>query len=468
MKPIHGFAACGMAVWLILFHPPILQAALPLKLGVGRIDVTPDNPVRLSGFGFRREESEGITQRIWAKALAIDDPGNGPAVVITVDNLGIPATMTQEVARRLQAATGLKLQRLAITASHTHTAPMLTPVAPTLFGVPIPTGHQLRIDRYTRELTDHLEQVALAALEDLQPGRLEWTTGQVGFAKNRRTAEGPVDHDLPLMVVRGEDGAVRALWFSYACHCVTLSNNRISGDWAGSAQLELERRHPGVVTLASVGCGADQNPDSGVTGNRVDVADSQGKQIADEVDRLLGTQLHQLTGPLAIRINGIPLAFDSPREHGEWEERGKRDDAIGYHARVYLARLDRGETLPDHIDYPIQTWLFGDSLAMVFLPGEVVVDYSLRLKQEFDPGRLWINAYANAAPCYIPSERILREGGYEGGGAMIYYDKPTRFAPGLEQKIIDTIHEQIPKEFTAPPGTEDSEPPSLRKPRSNR
>ena len=67
MKPIHGFAACGMAVWLILFHPPILQAALPLKLGVGRIDVTPDNPVRLSGFGFRREESEGITQRIWQK-----------------------------------------------------------------------------------------------------------------------------------------------------------------------------------------------------------------------------------------------------------------------------------------------------------------------------------------------------------------------------------------------------------------
>ena len=100
---------------------------------------------------------------------------------------------------------------------------------------------------------------------------------------------------------------------------------------------------------------------------------------------------------------------------------------VGYHAGVQLARLDRGEALRTKIDYAIQTWAFGDVLAMVFLPGEVVVDYSLRLKRELDGLRLWINAYANDAPCYIPSERVLREGGYEGGGAMVYYDVPGPF-----------------------------------------
>lgn len=50
-----------------------------MKLGVTQVDITPDYPVRLSGFGFRRTESEGITHRIWAKALAIDDQVNGPA-----------------------------------------------------------------------------------------------------------------------------------------------------------------------------------------------------------------------------------------------------------------------------------------------------------------------------------------------------------------------------------------------------
>jgi hypothetical protein len=97
--------------------------------------------------------------------------------------------------------------------------------------------------------------------------------------------------------------------------------------------------------------------------------------------------------------------------------------------------------------YLIQSWIFGVDLAIVFLPGETVVDYSLRLKTEFDRTRLWVNGYSNEGRCYVPSERILKEGGYEGGGAMVYYDRPNRFAPGLEQKIIDAAHAQIPKTF---------------------
>ncbi|HWY85800.1 MAG TPA: PVC-type heme-binding CxxCH protein, partial [Gemmataceae bacterium] len=102
------------------------------------------------------------------------------------------------------------------------------------------------------------------------------------------------------------------------------------------------------------------------------------------------------------------------------------------------------------IDYTIQSWMLGDVLALVFLPGEVVVDYSLRLKRELDGRRLWINAYANEAPCYIPSERVLKEGGYEGGGAMIYYDIPAPFKPGVEKPIIETVHEQIAARFAPP------------------
>jgi putative membrane-bound dehydrogenase-like protein len=98
----------------------------------------------------------------------------------------------------------------------------------------------------------------------------------------------------------------------------------------------------------------------------------------------------------------------------------------------------------------VQAWTFGESLALVFLPGEVVVDYALRLKKELDGLRLCVNAYANDAPCYIPSERVLKEGGYEGGGAMVYYDVPTRFAPGLEQKIVDAVRDLVGPRFKSP------------------
>ena len=87
---------------------------------------------------------------------------------------------------------------------------------------------------------------------------------------------------------------------------------------------------------------------------------------------------------------------------------------------------------------------------MVFLPGEVVVDYSIRLKKELDGSRLWINAYANDAPCYIPSERVLKEGGYEALSAMYYYDRPGAFQTGLENQIVGAVREQLEKTFPAP------------------
>jgi hypothetical protein len=355
------------------------------------------------------------------------------------------------VARRLAAKVGSQIERLTITATHTHTAPMLKNVAPTLFSVPIPDEHLARIDRYTTEFTDKLETVALAAVKNMKPAQLSWGSGTTVLAANRRTKGGPVDHDLPVLVVRDGAGKVRAIYFSYACHCVTLSNNRISGDWAGFAQEAVQQDFPGAIALASVGCGADSNPTSGVTGDKIEVCAQQGRQVADEIKRLVSGSLKPITARPETRYARLDLAFDTPRTRSEWETRAQRQDAVGHHARVNLARLDRGETLPDRINYPIQTWLFGSELAIVFLPGETVVDYSLRLKRDFDHSRLWVNGYSNDARNYIPSERVLQEGGYEGGDAMIYYDMPQRFAPGLEQKIYDTVARQLPADFKAAP-----------------
>lgn len=453
----------GLVVALLLLASTARAAEPGRRVGVATVDITPDYPVRLNGFGNRRTESEGVTQRIWAKAIAIDDDGDretGTSVLLTVDNLGVPDYMTREVAKRLAAKAKLDPARLAITSTHTHTAPMLTDCCPTIFGTPIAPEEQETIDRYTRELTDHLENVALAAMADVKPARLEYGIGSVDLAKNRRRQGGPVDHDLPVILVKDPAGKLRAIYTSYACHCVTLSHNKISGDWAGYAQEQLQKDYPDVIALTSIGCGADANPDSGVTGDKVDIAAEQGRRIAQEVARLMQQPLTPLDAPIATTLNRIELPFDKHPTRAEWEERAKRPDAIGNHARVQLARLDRGEPLQTILSYPIQTWTFGDQLAMVFLPGEVVVDYSLRLKKDFDRNRIWINAYSNDMPCYIPSERILREGGYEAEGAMIYYDRPTRLASGVEQKIIDEVHRQMPKTFRAPLGTEGIAPRS--------
>lgn len=416
-------------------------------VGVAKVDITPAYSIRMNGFLARKEESEGIRQRLFAKALAFGSDKESPAVLITVDTLGIPEEIRAEVAVRLRMKTGLHPERLAITASHTHTAPMINGCAPNIFGEPIPADAQAKIDRYTREFTDHLESVAMKALDNRRESTLQWGIGQVAFAKNRRDKNGPVDHDLPLLVIRDIKGQVRALYVNYACHCVTLSERKLGGDWAGFAQEQIEKRFPQAVAMVSIGCGGDQNPVSGVTRDRAEVAMGQGEEIAAEVERLMANSLRPVLGPLSIQYGETELPLAALPSTSDFEKLAQEKTPIGYHARVQLAKIQRGEKLREKVSYSIQSWSFGDSLAMLFLPGEVVSEYGLRLKSELDGSKLWVNAYANACPCYIPSEAVLKAGGYEGGGAMIYYDQPAKFAAGLEQRIIDLATQQLKPGF---------------------
>ena len=415
-------------------------------IGLAKIDITPAFPIRLSGYAGRKAESEGVAQHLFAKAIAIGADKDKPAVLLTVDNVGIPAALRNEVARRLAAKAHITTDRFALCSSHSHTAPFLKGTLPTLFGEDIPAEHQKHIDAYYNELLDKLEQVSLAALHDRKPARVSWGETKANFAANRRTKGGPVDQDLPVLHITDSAGHTRGLLVNYACHCTTLGGefNQVCGDWAGYAQEYLESNHPGTIALVAIGCGADANPEPR-TG--LELAKQHGREIASAVDELLARNLTPITGKLQCNAKDIKLPLDKLPSTQEWEERAKKPDYAGYQARRILQRLDKGEELPTEIPYFVQEWNFGDDLAMIFLPGEVVVDYSLRLKKELDAKRLWINAYANDVPCYIPSKRILHEGGYEGGGAMVYYDKPARLAEPTEDLIIGAVHDLVPKGF---------------------
>jgi putative membrane-bound dehydrogenase-like protein len=436
------------------------------QIGVAKVDVTPAYPIRLNGFGYRREESEGVTHQIWVKALAIGSDEEKPAILFTIDATGVRQTMIDKVATRLKDKAGVERDRIALTFTHTHTAPKLNGVCDTIFSSPIPPEHQAHIDKYDAEVTDALEKAALAALADRKPSRLEWAMGTVGFAANRRPGGGPVDHDLPVMVVRAvEDDAIRAIYTTYACHCVTLSNNKVSGDWAGFAQQAIERKHPGAIAMVSIGCGSDSNPASGVTGDNTAAAADQGAQIADEIERLLQGALQPVKGALATTYEHIDIPLNPVPNRDQLTAVAARGGPEGYNAEFQLAKLDRGEPLTTKLDYPIQTWAFGDSLAMVFLAGEVCVDYSLRLKEELDEKRVWLHGYSNDFCAYIPSERLLREGGYGGGAEVVYFALPNTLAPGLEEKIIAAVHRQVPPPFEGegPRAASDDQPWPLEK-----
>jgi hypothetical protein len=433
---------------------PPAAAVAAVSVGVAEIDITPEEPIRLTGYGNRVEPAGEIRQRLWARALAFGD-SRRPAVLMTVDLIGVSRGLSDTVAQRL-SDTGVTRAAFAVTATHTHTGPSLTGVLPYIFSAPATPAQQVVIDRFTVALTDRLERVARAALADRRPSELAWGRGRAGFASNRRvlkegkwtgfgvTPDGAVDHDLPVLTVRGQDGALRAVLVGYACHATTLEgrDNFVHGDWPGATSELLRKRHPGVVALVAVGAGADANPNP--RGGGLADVERHAASVADEVDRVLATSLRPLrTGPQGtLRYIDLPLASLPSRE--DWEARAKRDDPGGFQARETLRRLDRGERVPATAPYPVQTWTFGDDLAMVFLGGEVVADYSLRLKRELDASRVWVNAYSNDVAFYVASKRMIPEGGYEVDRSMVFYGQPAPLAEGTEDLIIRTVRDALP------------------------
>lgn len=396
------------------------------SFGVAKVNINPLQPVMLSGYAGRSTlpEATSVQRSIVAQAAAFGD-GAETALLITVDCTGMPDTVVDPVSQRLSEELGVAREKIVITCTHSHSCPHVQGYAPNLFSPPLSASRQANVAAYTEDLVGWLEQVASEALANRTPGHeISWGNGSVGFGRNRRgTAIQANDHDLPVMLVQDSNGQPKAIITSYATHAVTLNGNDnvVNGDWPGYARERIEALFPGAAALVMIGAGADSNPNPQ---GGVSAALNHGQSIANEVQRLI-TQ--NLMTPVSQNIVGF---------HTELELDYATERLPGDPVNARLAPSP-GSTL-----YGVTSWTFGDDLAMVFMEGEVVADYSLRLKSELGDN-VWVNAYANGVQGYIPSERILYEGGYEGDGANYYYGLPGRFAHGLEDKIVGAVHEHL-------------------------
>ncbi|MFT4688024.1 MAG: putative membrane-bound dehydrogenase-like protein [Limisphaerales bacterium] len=447
-----------LALAVLSFAPADRAVAQLVHAGVARADITPTKAIRLNGYGNRSKPSAGVAQKLWAKSIAIGE--TDPVILITADLIGVPDWITREVAKRISRKTPFDQSRLAICATHTHTGPTIKGLLENLFMADIPKDQMAVIDEYAEQLVDQLTRVSIQALENRQPSSIRWGKGSVDFAINRRlmkngkwvgfgeVPDGPVDHSLPILHI-SVNGKTTALLVNYACHCTTLGGkfNQIHGDWAGRAAELIEANHPGANAMIAIGCGADANPKAR---GEFESIEPHAQSLAAEVERLLTTQLKTISTAPKTQLQRIALPFDPMPKAPEWQALVDSNSSFSYYAKKILARLAEGKAISKSLPYPIQTWTFGDELAMVFLAGEVVVDYSHRLKEIFDADRLWVNAYANDIPSYIASRRLYDEGGYEVDRSMWYYDKMRRLSKDTEELILDEVVRQLPHRFYAP------------------
>jgi hypothetical protein len=309
------------------------------------------------------------------------------------------------------------------------------------------------VEAYTSELEDKIVKLVGASLKSPRPARLAFGHGEASFALNRRqrtnqgivigvNKEGPVDRDVPVLRVDDKHGKLRAVVFGYACHNTTLGDlMQFHSDYAGFAQTWLENHHPGALALFIAGCAGDANPYPRGT---IELARQHGEELATAVEQVLVRQLQSVSGPSKTAYEEFPVAFATPPSREELQAQLENKDV---HQRIWaearLKTLDREGHLRAEYPYPLQIWQFGQDLTLIALASEVVVDYDLRLKKELGSEKLWVAAYCNDVFAYIPSLRVLKEGGYEGGGAMVYYGQPGPFAPTIEETIIGKVHDLL-------------------------
>jgi hypothetical protein len=372
-----------------------------------------------------------------------------------MDLVGISRDLSAAVCDELRNRYGLQRTAIMLSVSHTHTGPVIRRNLEDMFD--LDATQQKLIRDYRHNLQGKLVAVVGEAFRQVAPVQLAWGNGRATFAVNRRNnkeadvpqlraagqLKGPVDHDLPVLSVRDTRGQLRAIVCGYACHATVLDFYRWSGDYPGFAQLDLEKFHPGALAFFWAGCGGDQNP---LPRRSVARAEEYGRQLAEGAEKVLNQTMTPITGSLTMAYAEIDLPFAAlPSRDGLLRDVTNKNHAIAARARHWLAELEGGGTLPQSYPYPVQAWQLGPELTFVALGGEVVVDYALRLKKELGAGRTWVASYTNDVMAYIPSLRVLQEGGYEGGGAMVYYGLPAAWGPRVEELIIVAVHEQVHK-----------------------
>jgi hypothetical protein len=206
----------------------------------------------------------------------------------------------------------------------------------------------------------------------------------------------------------------------------------------------IEEAHPGTVPLFMMGCGGDQNAYPRFNPS---FSMRHGQSLATAVEAALDAKPKPVHGPLRIGWQTTRLDYESIPTIADIEKRllTSKDYDRKWDERRLHALKNGG--LRDHYDFPIQLVRFGDDLTLLALSGETCVDYSLRLKREFKgPGKLWVAGYCNDILAYIPSRRVLREGGYEAYRSLIYWTNPLhpeKFADTIEERIIAKTMEML-------------------------
>ncbi len=425
------------------------------KAGFAEADITPKPglPVMPSGFANSRI-MDGSESPLLAQALVLEDAGGKRAILFTADLLGFGRITIDAVRHKIRKAHGILEENVCFTASHTHWAPAVNFRTSSSIG-------DVNV-WYLGFLETTLLELADRALKNLAPAEVAYGWGEAQIGMSRRLPgpqgiqwapypAGSYDKHTPILRVRREASPRQVLVVGHACHPTSMGNlKQWSADYPGAMRRKLEADLEDCRAMFVNGAGADakvvhRDPATGRPefSASPDKSHAAGLALAQAV--LERIRAGQPLEPLDARLSAALVRGQLSLQEGPTQEEIKKmalegsvTGSITWWARKMLAFPDARR----EFDYAVQSWQLGE-LTLVAMEGEVCADWGAMARSLPATKHSMTIGYANEVSSYIPTARLIQEGGYESDLSHKIYLLPGRFAPRMEVELTALIRRAV-------------------------
>jgi hypothetical protein len=433
---------------------PLAKPVERWHAGYAEADITPaPGEAMLAGFG-RGRQVQGTLAPLRAQALALRDGSGRRALLVAADVLGFGRDSVDALRHKIEKAHGIPASAVCFAASHTHWGPAIN------FRTNFAIGG-LNV-WYLARLEEMLLKLADRALKDLAPADLAYGACDVQIGMCRRlpndrgvfgwgpNPEGSYDEHTPVLRITRGQSPRQLVLVGHACHPTSTGlSDKWSPDYPGALRRKLESALDNCRALFVMGCGGDAKVvfRDQATGKyefaaSPEQSDAAGLKLAEHVLAYLRKgELSPLEAELETRLVAGALSLQPPRSRAQIEEmafHGNPRATSTWWARQSLAYPDSRRQQR----YEVQAWRLGD-LTVVALEGEVCADWGALTRALAPTRHAMTIAYANEVPGYIPTARIIREGGYEGDTSHTAYFLPAPFEPKMETELTTLVQRAV-------------------------
>ena len=424
-----------------------------MKAGLFECDITPPGRIYLAGYPHRNEPSKGVADPLFLRMLALEDRAGERVVLVTSDLLKFPRDMSWRTKKWCEETFGLKSSALVLNTSHTHCAPGLfhQECYPQW---PVDAGYVRRLESLIREGIE-------SALKDLRPARITFGIQQAHFGVSRRLPDpelggkvrmapnekGYYDPDLPVMAVYDAGCATpKAILYSYACHPTSRSGFEVSADYPGDISRGLKKAlGNGVMTLFAQGAGASIMPrklDGAWDGIAADIASFATSEKMQELELSLKTAEKEFVIPYDMEklpLQDELLALCDPAEESIPKEWRPANRAIVRHWANFIYEKVRTNSLDKGFRMHLTRIGLNENTQIIALSGEVTAEVGRMIKDALPGKRTMFLGYCSYTDAYIPTARMIPEGGHEGVASMFFHMRPAPFV----KEIDDIIRKEV-------------------------